>query len=88
MALSLWKGQSRLGDVTVHRVVTHRRSGYSVCILAGVAFRSEDYGSGTQLELRNGKGQRLDICLQSMLYVPGSAFVGEFDGTKSFDWGE
>jgi Cys-tRNA(Pro)/Cys-tRNA(Cys) deacylase len=86
MALSLWQGPSRLGDISVHRVVSHRGSGYSVCILACLTFNPEEYCPGTTLELRNGRGERLDICLQTMLYVPGSAFVGEFDGTRSFDW--
>lgn len=87
MALSLWQGQSRLGGVRLHRVVTHRRTGYSVCILAGFTFRSNEYRAGPRLELRNDKGEQLDLCLQTMLHVPGSVLVGEFDGTKAFDWG-
>ncbi len=87
MALSLWQGPNRLGDICVHRVVAHRRSGYSVCILACRMLESEDYEPGAVLELRNERGQCLDISLQTMLLVPGTAFVGEFDSTQAFDWG-
>jgi hypothetical protein len=87
MALTLWQGQVRLGDVYAHGVVAKRRSGHPGCILAFVDFCFESYRPEEALELRNGKGERVSVRALSLVRRPAATLVAEFDDEARFDWG-
>jgi hypothetical protein len=88
MALSLWQGAIKLGDVHTHGVVAPPGAGRCGCVLALLAFRADVHSPGAALELRNARGQRLRLFVASLTPGPGATVVAYFDGASRFDWVE
>lgn len=85
MALSLWQGPLRLGDVYAHGIVSQPKSGHFGCVLAFLTVRLGGCCPARELELRHGEGERVGIRASTLVRHPGVTIVGEVDGAAPLD---